>query len=106
LPVINVESEKFDESVLKSDKPALVLFCAQWCPFCKRMDLVFQNTADEMENSLTFCKTDIEKQSAIASAYGVKTIPTIILFKNGSQAGKLTGACTQQELTSFLAENK
>jgi thioredoxin 1 len=82
----------FDEKVLKSDKPVLVDFFANWCGPCKMIAPYLDNLADEYKDKVTIAKLDVDQNGQSAMKYGVRGIPTMILFKNGKQEEVIVGA--------------
>lgn len=95
-------SENFDAEVLKSDKPVLVDFFATWCGPCKMMAPVVEALAGEYDGKAKVGKLDVDECEDIAARYGVMTIPTIILFKNGEIAYKTVGVQNKATLVEAL----
>jgi thioredoxin 1 len=88
----DVTTESFDQEVLQSDKPVIVDFWAEWCGPCHAVSPVLDRIADERAEELKLVKVNIDEQPAIAQRYGVASIPTIILFKDGEPAAATIGA--------------
>lgn len=95
-------SENFDTEVLNSDKPVLVDFFATWCGPCKMMAPVVENLAKEYDGKVKVGKLDVDENEDIAARYGVMTIPTIILFKNGQILNKTVGVQSKNILVREL----
>lgn len=87
----NVTDYDFEDKVLHSEQPVLVDFWAEWCAPCRSIEPYLSELASEYEGKVTFVKIDVDKNHAYASAYGVKNMPTFILFKDGQQTNLLTG---------------
>lgn len=95
-------SENFDTEVLNSDKPVLVDFFATWCGPCKMMAPVVESLAKEYDGKVKVGKLDVDENEDIAARYGVMTIPTIILFKNGQILNKTVGVQSKNILVREL----
>lgn len=98
---------EFDEKVLKSDKLVLVDFWAEWCPPCHAMTPVLEATAKKLDESLDIVKVNIEASqdnAALAGTYGVRGIPNMQVFKNGTVIKELVGARPQHVLEGELKE--
>ena len=87
----NVTDENFEAEVLKADKPTLVDFWAEWCGPCKSMHPIFTRMAKKYK-SVRFARVNVDNSQDIATRYGVQSIPTFIMFKNGKVANTMVGA--------------
>ncbi|HNW90365.1 MAG TPA: thioredoxin [Bacteroidales bacterium] len=94
--VINLTAESF-ENVIKQ-KPTLVDFWADWCVPCRIQSPILEEIASEMKDKVTVAKINVEKFQALASRYGVRSIPTMLLFKNGRMVKQFVGVQQKQTL--------
>ncbi|MBS1252613.1 MAG: Thioredoxin 1 [Anaerolineales bacterium] len=99
---IHVTDESFDSDVLQSDTPVITDFWAEWCGPCKMIAPVLEDIAEEYEDQLTVAKLDVDSNPNTAMRYGVQSIPTLILFKNGQEAERLVGAMSKDRMMSQL----
>ena len=103
--VLNVTDDSFETEVLKSDKPVLIDFWAEWCGPCKVLGPIIDDVAPEFEGKVRFTKINIDENPDTAPKYGIRGIPTIMIFKNGDLAATNVGVLTKSELTNFLNDN-
>lgn len=102
---VNVTSEDFSEVVLKSTVPVLVDFWAPWCGPCKAIAPIIEELAVDHDGKLLLAKVNVDDYSSIASDYGVRGIPTLILFNNGEVLGSMVGASTKEKIEDFLDQH-
>ena len=94
---------KFNE-LINSDKPVLVDFFAEWCGPCKTMAPILKDVASQVDGKARIIKVDIDKNPAAASAYGVRSVPTLILFKNGQIKWRQPGVIESSKLVSLILQ--
>ncbi len=87
----------FEQEVLKSSEPVLVDFFAEWCGPCKAMAPALDQVAQEMAGKLKVVKLDVDQNPTVTGKYGIRAMPTLILFKNGEVAAQHTGALVQKK---------
>ncbi len=92
-----VTDASFDAEVLKSTEPVLVDFHAVWCGPCKAMAPALEQVATEMKGKVKVVKIDVDENPKVTGTYGIRAMPTLILFKNGKVAAQHTGAIVQKK---------
>ena len=97
-----VTDASFDDEVLKSEKPVLVDFWAEWCGPCHAVSPILDKIAEERADELRLVKVNIDEEQELASRYGVMSIPTMILFKDGEPAAAAIGARPKGDLERQL----
>jgi thioredoxin 1 len=104
MSTVVVTDDSFEQDVLKSDKPVLVDFWAEWCGPCKQIAPALEQIAEELHNQVTIAKLNIEDSPTVPSRYGVRGIPTMMLFKGGQMASMKVGAMPKQKILEWLSE--
>ncbi len=98
----NVSDGTFDQDVLKSDQPVVVDFWAPWCGPCKMIAPILEEVAAEYAGKLTIAKVNVDENQETAAKFGIRGIPTLMLFKNGQVSATKVGALSKSQLTAFL----
>ena len=101
----NINDSNFDSEVLQSPLPTLVDFWAEWCGPCKMIAPVLEEIAKDYNGRLKVMKVNVDENPQKPSEYGVRGIPTLLLFKDGGLAGTKVGAMTKSQLSAFLDEH-
>ena len=97
-----ISDSSFDSDVLQAEGPVLVDFWAEWCGPCKMIAPVLEELANEYGEKLKICKMDVDANPETAPKYGIRGIPTLILFNNGDVAGTKVGALSKSQLSEFI----
>jgi len=103
--IVHVSDASFDTEVLGSDLPVLVDFWAEWCGPCKMIAPVLSEIADEYQGRLKVCKVDVDANPDITPKFGIRGIPTLILFKGGNPEATKVGALSKTQLVEFVEES-
>lgn len=101
----HVSDTSFETEVLNSDVPVLVDYWAEWCGPCKVIAPVLEEIASEYDGKMKVCKLDIDANEDTPPKYGIRGIPTLMLFKNGVVEATKVGALSKSQLTAFLDSN-
>ena len=100
--IVQVSDSSFDQHVLQAEGPVLVDFWAEWCGPYKMIAPVLEELAAEYGEKLKVCKMDVDANPETAPKYGIRGIPTLILFNNGDVAGTKVGALSKSQLSAFI----
>jgi thioredoxin 1 len=97
-----VSDSNFESEVLKDQQPVLVDFWAPWCGPCRAIAPVMEELAKEYENQVKIVKMNVDDNPSTPSKYGIRAIPTLILFKNGEVVGQVTGAVSKNNIKEMI----
>ncbi len=100
--IINVTDASFEDAVLKAEGPVLVDYWAEWCGPCKMIAPVLEEVAQDYDGRLTICKLNIDENPETPPKFGIRGIPTLMLFKDGNVETTKVGALSKSQLTAFL----
>jgi thioredoxin 1 len=105
IEISHVSDDTFEAEVINSDVPVLVDYWAEWCGPCKVIAPVLEEIASEYDGKMKICKLDIDANEQTPPKYGIRGIPTLMLFKNGAVEATKVGALSKSQLTAFLDSN-
>lgn len=100
--IVHVTDSSFEEEVLNSDMPVMVDYWAEWCGPCRAIAPVLEELADEYNGKLIVAKLDVDKNQSTPQKYGVRGIPTLMIFKNGNVVGTKVGQASKSQLSAFI----
>lgn len=103
--ILKVTDDSFETDVLKSESPVLVDYWAEWCGPCKAIAPILEEVAKEFAGKVTIAKVNVDENQAIPAKYGIRGIPTLMLFKNGTAVATKVGALSKSQLAAFLTTN-
>jgi thioredoxin 1 len=103
--IVHTSDATFEQDILKADKPVLLDFWAEWCGPCKMIAPVLDEIAAEYKERLTIAKINIDENPQTPPKFGIRGIPTLILFKNGTVEAQKVGAVSKSQLAAFLDSN-
>ena len=105
MPTKPVTDNSFESDVIKSDKPIVVDFWAEWCGPCKMVGPILEEISDEMAEEVVVAKHDIDSQPNVPTRYSIRGIPTMLLFSGGELKATKVGATPKSDIVSFIKEN-
>ncbi len=105
MSTVKITDETFEQAVLQAELPVLVDFWAEWCGPCKQIAPALEQISEELSGLVTIAKLNIEDSPATPSRYGVRGIPTMMLFRDGQMASMKVGAMPKQKILEWLHES-
>ena len=103
--IVHLSDAAFERDVLESAKPVLVDYWAEWCGPCKMIAPILEDIAEEYDGRVTIAKLNIDENPATPPKYGIRGIPTLMLFKDGAVEATKVGALSKSQLAAFLDSN-
>ncbi|ANG64833.1 MULTISPECIES: thioredoxin TrxA [Marinobacterium] len=103
--IVNVTDASFEEEVLKAERAVLVDYWAEWCGPCKMIAPVLEEIAKDYEGKLKVCKLNIDENNETPPKFGIRGIPTLMLFKGGNVEATKVGALSKSQLAAFIDAN-
>ena len=103
--ILTLTDEEFESKVINSKKPILVDYWAEWCGPCKMIAPILEEVADEMSDKVLIGKLNVDENSKTPPKYGIRGIPTLMLFKDGNAVGTQVGAVSKADLIKFIEDN-
>ena len=105
MPTKKITDESFETDVVKASIPTVVDFWAEWCGPCKQIGPILEEISDEMKDQVVIAKHNIDEEPNTPTKYGVRGIPTMLLFKDGQLKATKVGATTKSNIVSWIKEN-
>ncbi len=105
MSTINVTDENFETEVIKSNKPVVVDFWAEWCGPCKMIGPILEELSSEMSDKVIIAKHNIDEEPNTPTKYGIRGIPTMLLFKENELKATKVGASTKSDIKSWIEQN-
>ena len=102
---VELNQTNFEEVVVNSEIPVLVDFWAPWCGPCKSMAPVFKNVSKKYPLKVLFAKVNTEDEQNLGAKYNIRSIPTLVIYKNGIEIQRVSGALDEQNLINFISQN-
>ncbi len=103
--IVHLSDDSFESEVLQADGPVLVDYWAEWCGPCKMIAPILEEIAEEYDGRVTVGKLNIDDNSGTPPKYGIRGIPTLMLFKSGAVEATKVGALSKSQLTAFIDSN-
>ena len=105
MPTKKITDESFETDVVKASIPTIVDFWAEWCGPCKQIGPVLEEISDEMKDQVVIAKHNIDEEPNTPTKYGVRGIPTMLLFKDGELKSTKVGATPKSDIVAWIKEN-
>ena len=102
--MLTITTNSFGNDVLRADKPVLVDFWAQWCPYCRRIAPAFDKVGEQYADTLITGKINYDEEPQLIQRFGIDTIPTLMLFKNGEAIGSIVAPGSKAAIETFIRE--
>ena len=103
--IIKLTDAEFENQVIKSEKPILVDYWAEWCGPCKMIAPILEEISSEMSDKIIIGKLNVDENSQTPPKYGIRGIPTLMIFKDGNAVGTHVGALSKSDLIQFIESN-
>ncbi len=103
--ILHTTDNDFDADVINNEKSVLVDFWAEWCGPCKAIAPILDELAEELDGTLDVVKLNVDENPSVSQKYGIRSIPTIIIFKNGAVQAQKLGAMSKSQLIEFINTN-
>ena len=100
--ITSIDDKNFQSDVLDKEGVTVVRFWATWCPPCTRMKPIFNEVAGELDGKAGFAEVDIDKAPQVASALGIRSVPTVVMFKNGKQVDGIVGVAPKSQYINSI----